>query len=206
MTDPIVPPYRAGDPSSSLLVRVRTRQDQAAWDRLVHLYTPLVLSWCRKKGLSEADALDVGQEVFLAVWRNIQTFHRDHPQESFRGWLRVITRSKIVDHRRKEGQKAPGGSEAPTIAQRVPQTESSDDDRDRERDRAEASLIYHRAVALIQNEFEPTTWLAFEAVVLNGQSTAETAAKLAVSKNVVYLAKSRVLKRLREEFEGLIET
>ena len=205
MTDPSVPPYRHGDPSSSLLVRVRARE-KAAWDRLVHLYTPLVFSWCRKEGLYEADALDVGQEVFTAVWRNIQTFRRDQPHDSFRGWLRVITRNKISDQRRKWGQEAPGGSEALTIAQRVPEAESSDADSERERDRAEASLIYHRAVALIQKEFEPTTWLAFEAVVLNGQTAAETAEKLAVSKNVVYLAKSRVLKRLREEFEGLIET
>lgn len=203
MTDPIVPPYRAGDPSSSLLVRVRARE-KTAWDRLVHLYTPLVFNWCRKGGLSEADALDVGQDVFTAVWCNIQTFRRERPHDSFRGWLRVITHNKIVDHRRKRGQEAVGGSEALTLAQQVPDTASSD--ADSVQDRAEASLVYHRAVALIQKEFEPTTWLAFEAVVLNGQSTTETAKKLAVSKNVVYLAKSRVLKRLREEFDGLIET
>lgn len=203
MTDPIVPPYRAGDPSSSLLVRVRARE-KTAWDRLVHLYTPLVFNWCRKGGLSEADALDVGQDVFTAVWCNIQTFRRERPHDSFRGWLRVITHNKIVDLRRKRGQEAVGGSEALTLAQQVPDTASSD--ADSVQDRAEASLVYHRAVALIQKEFEPTTWLAFEAVVLNGQSTTETAKKLAVSKNVVYLAKSRVLKRLREEFDGLIET
>ena len=203
MTDPIVPPYREDDPSSSLLVRVWARE-KTAWDRLVHLYTPLVFSWGRREGLSEADALDVGQDVFLAVWRNIQTFRRDRPHDSFRGWLRVITHNKIVDLRRKRGQEALGGSEALTLAQQVPDTASSD--ADRARDRAEASLIYHRAMALIQKEFEATTWRAFEAVVLNGQTTAETAAKLAVSKNVVYLAKSRVLKRLREEFDGLIET
>jgi RNA polymerase sigma-70 factor (ECF subfamily) len=204
VTDSIVPPYREGDPSSSLLVRVRA-QDKAAWDRLVHLYAPLVYGWCRKAGLQESDALDVGQDVFQTVWCKIHTFRRDRPGDSFLGWLRVLTRRKIVDHLRKWGRNvAPGGSDALACAQEVPGPDLSDTDV--ETDRAEKGLLYHRAVALIREEFEEKTWRAFEAVVLNSQTPAETAKALSMSVNAVYLARSHVLKRLREEFDGLIET
>jgi RNA polymerase sigma-70 factor (ECF subfamily) len=178
-------------------------QDQAAWERLVHLYTPLVYSWCRKAGLREADALDVGQEVFKAVARKISTFRRDRPGDSFRGWLRVITRRKIADHFRRKGEVGQGGSDAQTRLQQLPAAELPDDDP--ETIQTEMSLLYRRALELIQAEFEPTTWQAFEAVMLQGLSPAEAAKTLTISVNAVYLAKSRILKRLRDEFEDLLD-
>src|SRR5438128_2738587 len=121
VTDPNVLPDRAGEPSSSLLARVQA-QEQAAWNRLVHLYSPLVFRWGRRAGLQEADALDVGQEVFQAVWRTVHKFHRDRPGATFRGWLRTITGSKVADfYRRRQHQPpAPGGSNAETLAQQLP--------------------------------------------------------------------------------------
>jgi RNA polymerase sigma-70 factor (ECF subfamily) len=204
VTDPLVPPFREGDPSSSLLVRVRA-QDPAAWDRLVRLYTPLVYSWCQRKGLREPDAEDVYQDVFQAVWCSIHTFHRDQPGDSFRGWLRVVTRNKLRDHfRRKRDQEvARGGSDAQARAEQVPEPELPDDD---ETVRAETSLLCRRAVALIQAEFEPKTWQAFEAVALHEQTPVEVADVLKISTNAVYLAVSRVRKRLREEFEELLDS
>ena len=93
-----------------------------AWQRLVHLYTPLVYGWCRRTGLQEADALDVGQDVFKSVWSNIQGFRREQPGDTFRGWLRIIVRNKLNDfHRRKDGEPvAQGGSELATRMQEEP--------------------------------------------------------------------------------------
>lgn len=204
MTDANVPPFREGEPSSSLLVRVRAH-DQAAWDRLVHLYTPLVCHWCQRAGLQSSDVQDVGQEVFKAVWRTIQTFRRHHPGDSFRGWLRTITRSKIADfYRRQQVQvAAPGGSDALTLAYEVPAPPREDSEA--ETDQAEASLIYQRAVELIRTSFAEKTWLAFQAYVLEGQTPAEVAAMLEISIAAVYTAKSRVLKRLHDEFAELLD-
>jgi RNA polymerase sigma-70 factor (ECF subfamily) len=185
-------------------VRVRAH-DKAAWDRLVHLYTPLVCHWCQRAGLQPADVQDVGQEVFKAVWRTIQTFRRDHPGDSFRGWLRTITRSKIADfYRRQHAQAAAvGGSEALTQAYEVPQPRW--DDSDGEPDQAEASLLYQRAVELIRAAFSEKTWLAFQAYVLEGRPPAEVAAALEMSVAAVYTAKSRVLKRLHDEFAEILD-
>jgi RNA polymerase sigma-70 factor (ECF subfamily) len=202
VTDPTVPPSRDGDPSTSLLLRVQAN-DQAAWDRLVHLFTPLVYSWCRQSGLQPADAENVFQEVFLAVSYNLHTFRRDRPGDSFRGWLRVITRHKIADHFRKKVEGGEGGSDAQKRLQQVPAPDLPDDDP--ETMQSETSLIYRRALDLIKAEFEPTTWQAFEAVMLQGLSSAETAKAVGISVNAVYLARSRILKRLRDEFEDLLD-
>jgi RNA polymerase sigma-70 factor (ECF subfamily) len=203
VTDDFVPLNRDGEPSSSLLLRVQA-QEQAAWERLVHLYTPLVYGWCRRASLQEADALDVGQNVFETVWRKIGMFHRSQPGDTFRGWLRTIARHKIIDLlRRGSGDReVVGGSAAETLDQRqagpLPEPDAAQDS-------SEAGLLCRRAMALIQAEFEEKTWLAFQAVVLNDQKPAEAAAALDMSVNAVYLAKSRVLRRLRQEFEDLID-
>jgi RNA polymerase sigma-70 factor (ECF subfamily) len=187
-----------------LLVRVQAR-DRAAWDRLVHLYTPLVCHWCQRADLQPADVQDVGQEVFKAVWRTIQDFRRDQPSDTFRGWLRTITRNKIVDfHRRQRAQAAAaGGSDALTLAYKVPDPQWND--ADEETDHAEASLLYQRAMELIRTTFTEKTWLAFQEYVLEGQAPAEVAAMLEMNVGAVYSAKSRVLKRLHDEFAELLD-
>jgi RNA polymerase sigma-70 factor (ECF subfamily) len=204
VTDSNVPPNREGEPSSSLLMRVQA-YDQAAWDRLVHLYTPLVCHWCQRANLQPADVQDVGQEVFKAVWRTIHTFRRDHPGDTFRGWLRTITRNKVVDfYRRQRAQvAAPGGGEILTIAYDVPVSQW--DDGDTETDHAEASLVYQRAMELIRTTFTEKTWLAFQAYVLEGQKPAEVAKMLEMNVSAVYSAKSRVLKRWHDEFAELLD-
>jgi RNA polymerase sigma-70 factor (ECF subfamily) len=181
-------------------MRVRA-QEQTAWDRLVHLYAPVVCAWCRRAGLQEADALDVGQEVFETVWRHIQTFRRDRPGDTFRGWLRTIVRHKIVDHRRRRLEVLRGKNDSDALTYEQPPLPEPEDNPDE----AESSLLCRRALALIQSEFEEKTWRAFEAVVMNDQKPADAAAALHMSVNAVYLARSRILKRLREEFEDLMD-
>src|SRR5580765_1041873 len=97
--------------SLTLLDRVR-RKDKEAWERLVSLYTPLVYHWCIIAGLQAADAEETAQEVFLAVARAVVSFHRDQDGDTFRGWLRIITRNKIFDHAVPPGGGGQGGSAA----------------------------------------------------------------------------------------------
>jgi RNA polymerase sigma-70 factor (ECF subfamily) len=202
VTDPSVPVSRGHEPSSSLLLRVQA-QEQTAWDRLVHLYAPLVYAWCRRAGLQEADALDVGQDVFASVWRHIGNFRRAHPGDSFRGWLRTIVRHKIIDHHRLrlEVLRREGENETRTYEQPAPELPESDAEQDGE----ESNLLCRRALALIRSEFEEKTWQAFEAVVMSDRKPADVAAELHMSVNAVYLARSRILKRLREEFKDLMD-
>jgi RNA polymerase sigma-70 factor (ECF subfamily) len=188
--------------STSLLARVRV-QDQAAWERLVTLYSPLVFRWCQRAGLQPVDAADVGQEVFAAVARNIQNFRHDRPGDTFRGWLFTITRNKLRDRLPlPPGGAGAGGSDAQRQLAQVPAEESGESEEDADDER---KLLYRRAVDLISGEFEPRTWQAFWRVAVDGQRPEDVAGDLRMTVNAVYLAKSRVLRRLREEFALLID-
>jgi RNA polymerase sigma-70 factor (ECF subfamily) len=183
-----------------LLERAKA-QEPAAWERLVSLYTPLIDHWCHKAGLQDADAADVRQEVFVAVARKIAEFHRDQAGDTFRGWLSKITHSKIADHWRKK-RAAPRNADAGVQAQWEQAAQASDS---AEAVAEETRILYRRALQLVQRDFEDHTWQAFWRVVIDGQSAKDTAGELHVTVNAVYLAKARVLARLREEFAGAIE-
>jgi RNA polymerase sigma-70 factor (ECF subfamily) len=189
--------------SSTLLSRVKAR-DVAAWERLVTLCTPLIYQWCRQSGLQPEDAADVGQEVFQAVHRKIGDFRRDRPGQSFRGWLRTITRNKIIDHFRAEQAPGtgPGGSDALKQLHQLPAEDTPDDSGAAEQ---EEGSLYRRALEVLRSEFTDHTWQAFWRVVVEGQGPADVAADLGMTVNAVYLAKSHVLRRMREEFADLLE-
>jgi RNA polymerase sigma-70 factor (ECF subfamily) len=190
---------------SSLLVRLKA-QDVEAWQRLVRLYGTLVYSWCRRKGLHSEDAEDVGQEVFQALSRNIGSFRRDQPGDSFRGWLWTITYNKIRDHWRrqeKEAAAAAGGSSAQQRLLQLP-ADASDDSMDGPA-AGDTSIVFRTALEMIRAEFEPRTWQAFWRVTVEGHASAVVAADLKMSLGAVYIAKSRVLGRLREELGDLLD-
>jgi RNA polymerase sigma-70 factor (ECF subfamily) len=193
--------------SLSLLDRAR-RQAPGAWEQLVSLYAPLVYGWCRRAGLRPDDAEDVGQEVFCAVARKLGEFHRDRPGDSFRGWLWRITDHKIGDYRRQHpaALEAVGGSEGLRrvggLADEGPDTSASDPAGAPPR---EDKVLLHQALQQLRPEFSEQVWQAFWRVTVESRVPAAVARELGVSTNVVYLAKSRVLRRLREEFAGLLE-
>jgi RNA polymerase sigma-70 factor (ECF subfamily) len=171
---------------------------------MASLYGPLVDHWCRRAGLQEADVADVRQEVLLAVDRKIHAFRCDRPGDTFRGWLRTITRNKLHDHwRQAHGrERATGGSDPLQQLQQVPADQgASDSDADAE----EVGLVYRQALDLLRTEFGERIWQAFWRVVIDCQRPADVAAELGMTVNAVYLAKGRVLARLREEFAGLEE-
>ena len=182
--------------SRSLLERVKA-DEPAAWDRLVALYAPLVLQWCRGWQLPEQDAADVFQEVFQAVVTHIAGFRKEREGDTFRGWLRTITRNKVRDHFRRRGRQpaGEGGTEAQGRLAEVPDL----DDSDEASVAGEEQSLFHRALELIQQEFAERTWQAFWRTAVEGRAAAEVAAELSMSPGAVRVAKSRVLQRLREE-------
>jgi RNA polymerase sigma-70 factor (ECF subfamily) len=174
--------------------------DPAAWDRLVTLYAPLVWHWCRQMGLATQDAADIAQEVFQAVAVHFDKFHHDRPGDTFRGWLRIITRNKIRDHHRKRQHEphAAGGTEAKVWWAGVADAAESSNDEPVSSTAAD-QLLFRRALDLIQGYFEEKTWRAFWRVVVDGRTPQETAAELGMTSAAVRVAKCRVLQRLRKE-------
>ena len=189
--------------SSSLLERVKT-QDAQAWRRFSALYGPLVYHWARQSHLQAQDASDIVQEVFSNVATHIGSFRRDRVGDSFRGWLWTITRNKIRDHYRAVAVRpdAVGGSELRERLEQLPQ--SSTDDPVMNAPEADTPLV-RTAIELVRGEFEERTWQLFWKVAVEGRSVADVAADAGISVWAVYKAKSRVLKRLREELADAMD-
>ena len=190
--------------SRSLLERVKAH-DAAAWDRLVTLYAPLVFHWCRRWDLQEHDVADVFQEVFQAVARHISRFRKAGAGDTFRGWLRTITRNKVHDHFRRLGREpgGVGGTDAQRRLSQLPARQPPDEDPGGGED-AERSLFY-RGLDLIRGEFEERTWQAFWRTAVEGRLPRDVGDELGMSPGAVRVAKSRVLQRLREELGDLMD-
>lgn len=188
--------------STSLLDAARL-QDQHAWLRLVNLYEPLICDWCKASQIQPADISDIVQEVFAAVWKYLGDFQKTKPGDSFRGWLRVITRNKICDYFRrcKLQSVAVGGTTAQLQFQEIPEPLS---DESAEVAFGEEQRVFLRALELIQGEFEPKTWSAFWMMVVDRRSVAETAQELAISAGAVRQSKYKVLRRIRLELGNLM--
>lgn len=187
--------------SVSLLVRVKAR-DPEAWQRLVALYGPLVLRWARTYLPTQADAEDVVQEVFRSVFLGIDRFRKERPTDRFRSWLWSIMRRRVVDHyRRNEGEiRAAGGDDATAALLNVRDVPLDDP----EEEASFVSEVILRALELVRAEFEERTWQACWRTTVDGESAADVGAALGMSTGAVYIARSRVLKRLKGELEGLI--
>jgi RNA polymerase sigma-70 factor (ECF subfamily) len=190
--------------SSTLLARVR-HHDPSAWQRLSDLYGPLVFGWARSWGLQSSDAGDLVQAVFLAVHGHVATFRKEQSGDSFRGWLYTIARNKLRDQMRERAHEpqAAGG----TAAHLAMQAAADQDQRSvlEESSQREQSWLVRRAVELMQTDFEESTWRAFLLTAVEGRSVSEAAGELGLSVDSVYQARSRVLRRLRQELDGLLE-
>jgi RNA polymerase sigma-70 factor (ECF subfamily) len=185
----------------SLLERLRANEPDA-WSRLVQLYRPLVLSWCRRGGVPDADAEDVAQEVFAATAGGLARFRRDRPGDTFRGWLRTVTRNQVLLHFRKNRGRpqAEGGSDAWQQLQGV-----ADPLADDAGDGPELSQLYRRAVEQVRGQFEESTWRAFWLSAIEGRSPATLADELGMTAAAIRQCKSRVLRRLREEMGDVLD-
>jgi RNA polymerase sigma-70 factor (ECF subfamily) len=184
--------------SVSLLERLRQPGEAEAWDRLVELYTPLLYSWACRMGLQDQDAADLVQEVFTVLVQKLPEFLYDR-DKSFRGWLRTILVNKWRDQCRRAAV-FPCGHDEPVLGNLA-----SPDNLD---DLWEAEYQQHlvgRALELMQAEFQPTTWKACWETVVSGRPAAEVAHALGISVDSVYAAKSRVLRRLRQQLDGLLD-
>lgn len=196
--------------STSLILRIQAR-DQIAWDRFARLYTPYVYGLCRSGGLQKSDAEDVTQNVLRSVVVGIGSYQRTG---SFRGWISRITRNRMIDHQRAEQRQptAEGGTDFQIQMSKVAdeQTLLSSASADG------GDPLLMRALDMIREEFEPSTWTAFWRMVVEGDSAGEIAEDLgwidssdtasrAKGTKRVRQAKFRVMRRVKEEFGEILD-
>ncbi|MFO0811411.1 MAG: sigma-70 family RNA polymerase sigma factor [Gemmataceae bacterium] len=192
---------RGGVTPLSLLERARAN-DPDAWSRLVQLYRPLVAFWCMRGRIPASDVEDVAQETVAAAAAGLARFRHDRPGDTFRGWLRAITRNQVLLWLRRNHDRAParGGSDAWRELCEVPDPlpgPGSEED-------AEVGQLYRRALEQVRAGFEEQTWRAFWLTAIEDRSPAAISAELGMTPAAIRQAKSRVLRRLKDEMGDLL--
>lgn len=182
--------------SLSLLQRLRQPGDHASWERFVRLYTPLIYYWARHAGLQPSDASDLVQEVFTALLKIMPGFELD-PSKRFRSWLRTVTLNKWREKQRRRSAVPVAAEQLDALEDpAVPEPFGEADYRQQ---------LVGQALKIMQAEFHPVTWKACWEYVVCERPPADVAAQFGISIDSVYAAKSRVLRRLRQELDGLVD-
>jgi RNA polymerase sigma-70 factor (ECF subfamily) len=190
--------------SATLLERLRDRNDAEAWRALVDLYTPLLTGWLRRYALQGADVDDLVQEVLGAVAREAPDFRHSGRAGAFRHWLRTILANRLREFWRTQ-RSQPRGTGDSDFVQMLDQLQDPDSGISHLWDQEHDRHVAGRLLARIEPQFTPSTWLAFRRVVLEEARPDAVAAELGLTVNAVFIAKSRVLQRLRQEARDLLD-
>ena len=180
---------------STLLVRLRDAKDQDAWHQFIEIYRPLVYGYCRKRGLQDADAADVTQDVLQAVSANMPRFEYDRAKGTFRAWLFTVVRSKLCNAISKQKRQVRGSGQTAVqemLAAQPSEEETIQWDRDHEQ------RLFEWAAEQVRPNCEASTWQAFWQTAVESKPAQEVADKLGMTPGAVYIAKCRVLKRMKE--------
>jgi RNA polymerase sigma factor (sigma-70 family) len=189
----------------TLLVRLRDGRDADAWKEFFDLYGPVVYRFARNRGLQDADAADLMQDVLRSVARNAAKMEYDPKRGTFRGWLYTVTRNKIYNFLSSQRirPRASGDSDAHERLESLPAREEDGPDADWEREYQKR--LTDRAMEIVKVEFQAATWQAFWGTAVEGKPAGEVGAGLKMSAGAVYVAKSRVLARLRDEVKKMVD-
>ncbi|HEY7310300.1 MAG TPA: sigma-70 family RNA polymerase sigma factor [Gemmataceae bacterium] len=195
----------ADSPSTrpSLLVRLRDSQDHEAWTQFVNVYGPLIYGFARRQGVQDADAADLMQESLRVVARAIKQLDYDPERGSFRGWLFTVVRNQLLRFwsRQQRAGRGSGSTSAHERLQELPSPDSSPDALwDEEYDRCRFTW----AAEQVRGKVQPATWEAFWKTAVEGRNGKEVAAALGMSVAAVYLAKSRVMARLKAQLRQVL--
>lgn len=186
---------------ASLLLQIRDGSNHNAWREFMSLYGPVVYGFARKRGLQDADASDLMQDVMRSVATAIGTLEYDRRRGSFAGWLFTITRNKVfnfLSSRRIRPQAAGDTSTNQMINDHADTTDGTEA-WELEYQRRLAALAMER----VKTEFQENTWRAFWLTAVDGVAAPEAAKTIGMSTGAIYVAKSRVLARLKEEVEAM---
>lgn len=188
--------------SVSLLQRLQGTSDEESWQRLEAIYSPLIRGWLHRDAkLDVNDADDVVQDVMLVVIRRINGFNRQRTG-SFRTWLKSITVNCLRKFYKKRRQATSGGSD---LAELLNQLEDPGSLFSGIWDREHDEHVMKQILNALRTEFTENTWRAFTLTALEGRSPDDAAGLLGISVNAVFVARSRVMSRLKQEAAGLID-
>jgi RNA polymerase sigma factor (sigma-70 family) len=181
---------------ASLLVRLRDPLDGAAWGQFVDLYAPLIYGYLRKQDLQDADAADLCQDVMTSVSGAVGRFHYDPARGAFRNWLFTVVRRKLANWRAVQNHHAHGSGDSATqqLLEQCPAPDVAEAEWQAEWDRR----LFAWACEQVRPAVTAATWQAFWRTAFEDQSGKRVAADLGMSVAAVYLARSRVLARLKE--------
>ncbi|HLN33421.1 MAG TPA: sigma-70 family RNA polymerase sigma factor [Gemmataceae bacterium] len=188
----------------SLLERLKVaKPDASDWQRLQEIYPPLIRSWLARVPGVRDEIDDLTQEVLVVLFREMSSFERRR-DGSFRAWLRQVTVNRVRAFQ-KARQHRPIAGLGEAADQLLAQLEDSDSNLARQWDRDYDTHVFQKLLAMVRGDFEPNTWKAFQRFAVEGLPAAQVAHELEMSESAVVQAKSRVLKRLRQEAGELLE-
>jgi RNA polymerase sigma-70 factor (ECF subfamily) len=193
-----IPPTRA-----SLLVRLRDPRDEAAWQEFVALYVPVIYGYARRQGLQDADAVDLAQEVLSAVAGTLPGLSYDPDRGTFRGWLFTIVRRKLSNWRRSRRTRpcASGSAATRRLLEAYTEPEKIEEEWEAEWQRR----LFGWACEQVRRDVSASTWQAFWRTAIDGQPGKQVAAELGLSVAAVYLARGRIVARLKELVQSVQE-
>jgi RNA polymerase sigma-70 factor (ECF subfamily) len=187
---------------ASLLVRLRDGRDVEAWQEFVRLYAPVVYGFARKRGLQDADAADLMQEVLRSVSLAADRLDYDPNRGTFRGWLFTVTRNKVFNFLDSRSRRVLGSGDS-RVQQRLEQHADGDGKLSADWEADYRRNLAAQAMERIRGEFQPATWQAFLQTAVDGREPAEVSRRVGISVGAIYVAKSRVVARLRQEIERM---
>jgi RNA polymerase sigma-70 factor, ECF subfamily len=180
--------------SASLLAHLQQADDPRAWERFVHLYSPILYAWAGRLGLQHADSLDLVQEVFTTLVKKLPEFSYD-AERGFRNWLFMVTRNKCLEKARRKVLRVDASVRPEDVAGPV-------------EDRLEKAEFHRHLLGQVlpgmSRYFQLSTWQAFHGHVIEGQPASQVAERLGVTVSAVFKAKARVLSRLHRELADLV--
>ncbi len=179
----------------SLLIRVRDARDAVAWTEFVSLYAPLIHAYVLKRGVQDADAADIAQDVLQAVSAHIGRFEYDPARGAFRGWLYQITRNKLRDWADKRKRQAIGAGDTQALQALH---ELPDEVEEQTWNELHAWQLFHWAAEKARVDFRDATWDAFWRTAVKHEAAKTVAAELGLTPGAVHVAKCRVLARIKE--------
>ena len=184
---------------ASLLLRIRDGQDKEAWRQFVEIYAPLIYGFARKRGLQDADAADLMQDVLRSIASAVGRLDYDPRRGSFRSWLYTVTRNKLYSF--LDGQRRHPRGSGDSGAQQLLEEQANPDDSAAAWDQEYQRRLFAWAADQVRAEFQESTWQAFWQTAVEGKGPKDVARELNLSPGAVYVAKSRVIARLREKIQ-----
>jgi RNA polymerase sigma factor (sigma-70 family) len=181
----------------SLLCRMQDGQDREAWNQFVEIYSPFVFGILRRRGLQDADAADVMQEVMRTVFRSFQKFDHNQRPGAFRRWLACIVQTRLCDYVERRKKETPGSGDTALLKLLDHQLSREDEEASVVQEYQKA--LFQWAVGQVRGEFHDGTWQAFWQTYVEGRASKEVADTLGLSVEAVYMARSRILARLKKK-------